>query len=183
MAVRGHATPSQDGVSASFFGIAMDVTERRRSEEAARLIDARFQMLADGIPQLAWMARADGSIYWFNRRWHEYTGTLPEDMEGWGWQTVHDPAVLPTRTIRLLARSVGTVVRAGSTVGSAVGSCAIAPNANRLATMTVISAIPLIRFVMFVSSHSSVIDDAKKAFSCLPSDLAKLHYEYRRPRN
>ena len=24
-----------------------------------------------------------------------YTGTTPEQMEGWGWQSVHDPAVLP----------------------------------------------------------------------------------------
>ena len=28
----------------------------------------------------------DGHIYWYNRRWHEYTGTTPEEMEGWGWQ-------------------------------------------------------------------------------------------------
>ncbi|HYP01632.1 MAG TPA: ATP-binding protein, partial [Pyrinomonadaceae bacterium] len=31
----------------------------------------------------------------YNQRWYEYTGTSPEQMEGWGWQSVHDPAVLP----------------------------------------------------------------------------------------
>ena len=41
------------------------------------------------------MARPDGHIFWYNRRWYEYTGTTPEQMEGWGWQSVHDPAVLP----------------------------------------------------------------------------------------
>jgi PAS domain-containing protein len=25
----------------------------------------------------------------------EYTGTIPEEMEGWGWQSVTDPVVLP----------------------------------------------------------------------------------------
>ena len=60
----------------------------RKSEEKLRL-------LADTIPQLAWMARPDGHIFWFNRRWYEYTGTTPEQMEGWGWQSVHDPEVLP----------------------------------------------------------------------------------------
>jgi len=37
------------------------------------------------------MAHADGRIYWYNERWYEYTGTTPAQMEGWGWQSVHDP--------------------------------------------------------------------------------------------
>lgn len=52
-------------------------------------------MLADNIPTLCWMANADGYIYWYNRRWHDYCGSTPEQMEGWGWQTVHDPLILP----------------------------------------------------------------------------------------
>ena len=54
--------------------------------------------MANAIPQLAWIARADGYIYWYNERWYAYTGTTPEQMEGWGWQSVHDPAVLPKVT-------------------------------------------------------------------------------------
>ena len=57
--------------------------------------EANFRQLADAMPQLAWMARADGWLIWYNRRWYEYTGTTPEQMEGWGWQSVHDPAQLP----------------------------------------------------------------------------------------
>ncbi len=57
--------------------------------------EARFRHLADNIPQLAWMARPDGHIYWYNRRWFEFTGTTLEEMEGWGWQAVHDPAFIP----------------------------------------------------------------------------------------
>jgi PAS domain S-box-containing protein len=41
------------------------------------------------------MARADGFITWYNERWYTYTGTTPEQMEGWGWQSVHDPQRLP----------------------------------------------------------------------------------------
>jgi len=40
------------------------------------------------------MADADGYIYWYNHRWYEYTGTTPETMEGWGWQSVHDVKTL-----------------------------------------------------------------------------------------
>jgi PAS domain S-box-containing protein len=57
---------------------------------------ANFVALAEHLPQLAWMADADGWIFWYNRRWHEYTGTTPAEMEGWGWQSLHDPAVLPS---------------------------------------------------------------------------------------
>ena len=47
------------------------------------------------MPQLAWMARPDGYIYWYNRRWYDYTGTTLDEMKGWGWQSVHDPSELP----------------------------------------------------------------------------------------
>jgi PAS domain S-box-containing protein len=71
------------------------LTSLLQAERAARHTEEEFRQLADGIPQLAWMARSDGWIYWFNRRWYEYTGTTPEEMAGWGWQAVHDPAILP----------------------------------------------------------------------------------------
>ncbi len=41
------------------------------------------------------MGRPDGHIFWYNNRWYEYTGKTAEQMEGWGWQSVHDPAELP----------------------------------------------------------------------------------------
>lgn len=84
-----------DGRPTKVFGIVIDIGARKRAEEASSELEARFQTLADGMPQLAWMARSDGWIEWYNRRWYEYTGTTPQEMEGWGWQGVHDPNVLP----------------------------------------------------------------------------------------
>ena len=57
--------------------------------------DREYRLLADAIPALCWIARADGYIYWYNRRWHDYCGSTPEALEGWGWQSVHDPLELP----------------------------------------------------------------------------------------
>ncbi len=54
-----------------------------------------FRLMADQLPVLCWMANGDGYIFWYNRRWYDYTGTTPDQMTGWGWQAVHDPAVLP----------------------------------------------------------------------------------------
>ena len=76
-------------------GTYVDITERKQSEAALIESESRFRQLADSIPQLAWMARPDGWIFWYNQRWHDFTGTTPEEMEGWGWQSVHDPAQLP----------------------------------------------------------------------------------------
>lgn len=50
-----------------------------------------FRALANSIPQLAWMADATGSIFWYNDRWYEYTGTTLDEMRGWGWRAVHHP--------------------------------------------------------------------------------------------
>jgi PAS domain S-box-containing protein len=72
-----------------------DNTARKHAEDARAHTAEEFRTVADGIPTLCWMAEPDGHIYWYNRRWYEYTGTTPVEMEGWGWQSVHDPATLP----------------------------------------------------------------------------------------
>ncbi|GFO61163.1 hypothetical protein GMST_34880 [Geomonas silvestris] len=72
-----------------------DITERKNGEAALKQSEEQFRTLAGAIPQLCWMANGDGWIFWYNKRWYEYTGTTPEQMEGWGWQSVHDPQALP----------------------------------------------------------------------------------------
>jgi PAS domain S-box-containing protein len=71
--------------------MARAAVAKRRAEEELREQEARFRTLANAIPQLAWMTKADGAIYWYNQRWYDYTGTTLEEMRGWGWQKVHHP--------------------------------------------------------------------------------------------
>ena len=52
---------------------------------------AELQALADNLPHPAWIAYADGFIFWFNRRWYEYTGTTIDDQRGWGWTSTRHP--------------------------------------------------------------------------------------------
>ena len=114
--------------------------EQRLAEEGVRLrqSEEQFRTLADSIPQLAWMARPDGHIFWYNRRWYEYTGTTPEQMEGWGWQSVHDPAELPRVLANWKAASPAaspgrTRSRCGGTTARCGGTC---PEPCRCGTTT-----------------------------------------------
>jgi PAS domain S-box-containing protein len=74
---------------------AAERSRRRAAEALLRETDSKFTTLVHAMPQLCWMAAPDGYITWYNQRWHEYTGTTPEQMEGWGWTDVHDPEKLP----------------------------------------------------------------------------------------
>jgi PAS domain S-box-containing protein len=89
-----------DGTVIGICKITRDISERRRADAVLQEREAQFRTLANSIPQLVWMANSDGWIVWYNDRWYEYTGTTPEQMEGDGWQRVHDPAVLPDVTAR-----------------------------------------------------------------------------------
>ncbi|MCW1886058.1 PAS domain-containing protein [Luteolibacter flavescens] len=50
---------------------------RARALEELRESEVHFRQMADSMPQIVWAADSQGIPYWFNRRWHDYTG-LPE---------------------------------------------------------------------------------------------------------
>jgi PAS domain S-box-containing protein len=95
--IRWEVRPWHDrtGEIAGIVVFAEEITERKRAEQDLRESEERFQAIANGIPQLAHMAGPDGAFSWYNQRWYEYTGTTPEQMEGWGWRSVIDSEILP----------------------------------------------------------------------------------------
>jgi PAS domain S-box-containing protein len=81
-----------------------EVAERRRVEEQLRVLndtleqrvtertdslresEARFRELADSMPPMVWTARGDGYLDYYNARWYEFTGFMPDrygDLANW----------------------------------------------------------------------------------------------------
>jgi len=59
-------------------GLLRNITDQKRAE-------THLQTLADTIPQLVWATHADGSRFYYNRRWYEYTGLTEEESTGFGF--------------------------------------------------------------------------------------------------
>lgn len=74
-------------------------TDANASSQEKKTAELNLKQLADFLPQLAWMANPDGWIFWYNQRWYDYTGTTLKDMEGWGWEKVHDPVELKRMSV------------------------------------------------------------------------------------
>ncbi len=91
VAVTSALVRDAEGKPSYRISVVQDIAERKRAEEQLRASEAKFRTLADNISQFAWMTDEHGWIFWYNRRWYEYTGTNLEDMQGWGWQKVHHP--------------------------------------------------------------------------------------------
>ena len=86
----------EDGIFRGYVGSVVDIDDRKAIEQALSDKSDEFYALADNIPALAWMAYADGNIFWYNRRWYDYTATTAETQLGTGWEAVHDPDILPS---------------------------------------------------------------------------------------
>jgi PAS domain S-box-containing protein len=86
------------GEVSGIFITGNDVTDQVTANIALQESELRLRQLANTIPHLAWMANPDGNITWYNDRWYDYTGKTSDEMQGWGWQSVHHPDRVETVT-------------------------------------------------------------------------------------
>ncbi|NML16456.1 PAS domain-containing sensor histidine kinase [Azohydromonas caseinilytica] len=80
-----------DGSVQGFFVLALDITARKRAEEALRASEARIRAIANLVPDLLWSNDPHGRADWFNRRWCDYTGQRESEALGDGWTAVVHP--------------------------------------------------------------------------------------------
>ncbi len=78
----------------SFDDMAESLSSTSRLLEAGRALrtsEKEFRALAESMPQIVWITRADGWNIYFNHQWVEYTGLSLEESYGHGWNKPFHP--------------------------------------------------------------------------------------------
>ena len=70
-----------NGTIAGASKIARDAAPILESQRRVRESEERFRMLAENISQFAWVAGPDGRAVWYNKRFHEFAGLTPEELD------------------------------------------------------------------------------------------------------
>jgi len=82
---------SVGGKPARLRGLTIDITARKKNEEALVTSEARYRVLADLNPQAIWMGAPDGSITYANQGFLDYIGLTIETLNGLNWLTAFHP--------------------------------------------------------------------------------------------
>ena len=88
---RGGCDEAAQGEIIGVIGFAVDITERRRAEEAIRESEKRYRLLVESVPHLAWRISPDGMEMECNRLCHEYSGLTPAQVRAHGWLAAVHP--------------------------------------------------------------------------------------------
>lgn len=95
---RGEVYRDDVGQPVYFPGLVIDITERKKAEAALVEVadrlgesEARFQAIADSMPQMVWSTRPDGFHDYYNARWYEFTGVPAGSTDGDGWNEMFHP--------------------------------------------------------------------------------------------
>ncbi|MGE5351818.1 MAG: PAS domain S-box protein [Acidobacteriota bacterium] len=75
----------------SVISMAIDITNRRIIEENLRQSEESFRLLADSLPQIIWSTDPDGWIFYYNKKWTEFSGLSLEESQGWKWMDLVHP--------------------------------------------------------------------------------------------
>ena len=87
----GEPLRDREGEVIQWFGINLDIDERKRAEEALQKSERELRTLIDAIPAYVGTAQPDGSVDFVSQNFLEYTGLSREHGMGWGWESAVHP--------------------------------------------------------------------------------------------
>ncbi|WP_176736448.1 PAS domain-containing hybrid sensor histidine kinase/response regulator [Oligoflexus tunisiensis] len=106
--VRGEVHKDASGQPVRFVGTCLNIDERKKSEQKLLESEARFRHFTEAMPQMAFLADAQGNILYYNRRHYDYFGLEPdEDDYEWREQGLHHPDDIE-RTVQAWAHCIAT---------------------------------------------------------------------------
>ncbi|MDR3416786.1 MAG: PAS domain S-box protein [Nevskia sp.] len=79
------------GSPVHFISQIQDITALKQAQAAVATSEKEFRLLAEAMPQIVWITRADGWNIYFNHQWVEYTGLTLEESYGDGWNKPFHP--------------------------------------------------------------------------------------------
>lgn len=96
---RAIAQKDMYGKITEWIGSSTEIEDQKKIAEILAKGEEQFRTFANSIQNLAWIANDEGWIYWYNQRWHDFTGLTMEEVEGWGWQKVNHPDYVEKLTV------------------------------------------------------------------------------------
>jgi PAS domain S-box-containing protein len=81
--VRGEPLRASDGTVLSWYGILIDIDDRRKAEEALRESEYKLRQIIDTVPGLLWSIGPDGELTQINQAVLDYSGMRFEDHLGY----------------------------------------------------------------------------------------------------
>jgi len=88
---RGQPQHDVEGRPMRYIGIVVDITGRKRAEQALRGSEARYRSHTEVTGQLGWTTDADGEIVEDAPAFQQYTGQTSDEIRGWGWSKALHP--------------------------------------------------------------------------------------------
>src|SRR5712672_2944210 len=98
---------SERGELVEVLGTHIDVTERKRAEEALRESEYKLRQIIDTVPGFLWSADPAGEPTHINRHMSDYSGMRFEDFKHGGWEAFVHPADFP-ETEKAFYRAIQT---------------------------------------------------------------------------
>jgi PAS domain S-box-containing protein len=93
--VRGEPLRASDGTTLSWYGVMIDIDDRRRAEEALRESEFGLRQIMEAVPAFVWSTDPDGEPTHMNQRLLDYSGMRFEEFKRLGWEALVHPDDFP----------------------------------------------------------------------------------------
>lgn len=92
---RGRYRFNESGELVQLVAVVMDIDDQKRGEEAIRISEEQFRLMADQSPVMIYLVDENFQTTYLNPQWCEFTGHPPEACFGRKWERLVHPDDLP----------------------------------------------------------------------------------------